>query len=82
MENCKNEENKSLGSSEGSIHEKCEKIDPNYQPCYFERNDYGFMQKRVYSENLLIPAESLARGNGKIEMNEILNPTNTVKYGR
>lgn len=46
--------------------------------CYFERNDYGFMQKRIYGEKLDIPVADSTRG---LDMKQVLCPKNT-RYGR
>lgn len=45
---------------------------------YFEKNDYGFVQKRIYAEKLEVPRVDNQRG---LEFDHILNPKN-VKYGR
>ena len=39
--------------------------------CFWERNSYGFRQKRIYQENLEIPIADKSRG---LEMKEVLNP--------
>jgi len=41
------------------------------QGCYFESNDYGFVQKRIYGEKLSVPIADNQRG---LEMKELLNP--------
>jgi hypothetical protein len=54
-------------------------ISENVTGCYFETNDYGFRQKRIYGENLYIERADNQRG---LESKDILNPSKFLgKYG-
>lgn len=45
--------------------------------CYFEKNQYGFLQKRIKNESILIPKEVSEKN---LEARNILKPTND-QYG-
>ena len=46
---------------------------PHVTGCYFETNNYGFKQKRIYGESTLVERSDITRG---IELKNILNPGN------
>ena len=44
----------------------------NTTGCYFEANNYGFRQKRIYAESTLVEVADVTRG---LEMKDVLNPS-------
>ena len=50
------------------------------EPCYFEANQYGFMQKRISTENVNIPVFDESKGT--LVMKHILAPDGEKKYGK